>query len=251
MSFSADRAKPGFRGFTLIELLVVVAIIAILAAILFPVFARAKQSAKRAACLANLRQLGVAIRMYQSDFNGGFPSYSPYPDPPDWQFCRWVPMLLPYTKSRKFFDCPGAQNPIVRGTPSTRIGYSMNEFIYFRDWTFKTENSIPRPRYTLLMADGCYNPLTPDWVDGGWDPCRNLPAPYNIPSGMARIKYADGNIGGKNVERHGGSNVLFCDLHCASIKPMDYKAVNWPGTDHRTTCREWPIIWPTAKPYLQ
>src|SRR6266498_3504443 len=61
-------------GFTLIELLVVIAIIAILAAILFPVFARARESARRAACLSNLKQLGTAFQMYAQDYDETFPS---------------------------------------------------------------------------------------------------------------------------------------------------------------------------------
>src|SRR5438445_10640700 len=73
-------SKGGFRmrvrksGFTLIELLVVIAIIAILAAILFPVFARARESARRATCLSNLKQLGTAFQMYAQDYDETYPS---------------------------------------------------------------------------------------------------------------------------------------------------------------------------------
>lgn len=62
-----------YRGFTLIELLVVIAIIAILAAILFPVFARARESARRSTCASNLKQLGVAVAMYSQDYDERFP----------------------------------------------------------------------------------------------------------------------------------------------------------------------------------
>src|SRR5947199_7262559 len=66
--------KYSSPAFTLIELLVVIAIIAILAAILFPVFARARESARRAACLSNLKQLGISFQMYAQDYDETFPS---------------------------------------------------------------------------------------------------------------------------------------------------------------------------------
>ena len=69
-----SRTQGNRRGFTLIELLVVIAIIAILAAILFPVFARAREQARAATCLSNSRQLGTAIQMYLQDYDGSFPT---------------------------------------------------------------------------------------------------------------------------------------------------------------------------------
>ncbi|HSV72224.1 MAG TPA: prepilin-type N-terminal cleavage/methylation domain-containing protein, partial [Chthonomonadales bacterium] len=72
------------RGFTLIELLVVIAIIAILAAILFPVFAQARDSARSAACLSNTRQIGLSVRMYATDYDEGFPMGT-YTSPRNWE----------------------------------------------------------------------------------------------------------------------------------------------------------------------
>ena len=74
-----NTARPGARGFTLIELLVVIAIIAILAAILFPVFAKAREKARAASCLSNMKQLGLGIKMYVQDYDERFmyDSYGP------------------------------------------------------------------------------------------------------------------------------------------------------------------------------
>src|SRR6478609_8400154 len=68
-----DREMRRLKGFTLIELLVVIAIIAILAAILFPVFARAREAARSSSCSSNLRQLGMAFTMYAQDNEGSYP----------------------------------------------------------------------------------------------------------------------------------------------------------------------------------
>src|SRR5579872_2787695 len=69
-----DLALRGRRGFTLIELLVVIAIIAILAAILFPVFARAREQARKASCISNMKQLGLAALMYTQDYDETWPT---------------------------------------------------------------------------------------------------------------------------------------------------------------------------------
>ena len=106
-------------AFTLIELLVVIAIIAILAAILFPVFAQAKESAKRVACLSNTHQQGLALTMYVTDSDGEMPSvYQDYAS--DTYHDAWNLRPPLYKKCRHFY-CPDRYDTGCTGDPSFKI----------------------------------------------------------------------------------------------------------------------------------
>lgn len=106
------------RGFTLIELLVVIAIIAILAAILFPVFARAREAARKASCQSNLKQIGVAVKMYQQDNDEFLPPYrggsgytaATWAWDPALHETYWGFMYEPYSKNRDIWTCPSITN---------------------------------------------------------------------------------------------------------------------------------------------
>ena len=103
------------KGFTLIELLVVIAIIAILAAILFPVFAKAREAARKTSCLNNLKQIGIGIMAYTQDYDEVYP-YDPYArngsttnlnfpvDDP----LHYPGMIQPYIKNFKLYQCPSS-----------------------------------------------------------------------------------------------------------------------------------------------
>jgi prepilin-type N-terminal cleavage/methylation domain-containing protein/prepilin-type processing-associated H-X9-DG protein len=99
------------RGFTLIELLVVIAIIAILAAILFPVFARAREKARQSACLSNVKQLMTACLMYVQDYDESFCWAQHHPGAGRFWYEKWAP----YVKNAQIFICP---------SKPTGIGYS-------------------------------------------------------------------------------------------------------------------------------
>lgn len=100
----------GRRGFTLIELLVVIAIIAILAAILFPVFAKAREKARQTACLSNLKQLGTSVMMYAQDYDERYPmSYQDCSSGVGSAFqipLTWPNRLQPYIKNTQLYKCP-------------------------------------------------------------------------------------------------------------------------------------------------
>jgi len=112
--------RPGRRAFTLIELLVVIAIIAILAAILFPVFARAREKARSTRCVSNLKQIGAALRMYMDDYDGLYPwgvdiadknLPAIWSDYPAWQAQIAIMPLMhdlvdPYVKNHEVWHCP-------------------------------------------------------------------------------------------------------------------------------------------------
>lgn len=120
------------RGFTLIELLVVIAIIAILAAILFPVFARAREKARQASCLTNVKQLALAVHMYISDYDetilfgeiwsppGPVPNYAGWTSGVWYYTALWPDLLMPYVQNRQVFICPST---------NSWLGYGWNVYI--------------------------------------------------------------------------------------------------------------------------
>ncbi len=123
------RIRSSNRGFTLIELLVVIAIIAILAAILFPVFGRARENARRASCSSNLKQIGLGLVQYVADYDGQYPK--PFPDPTRGD---WRQELAKYVKNSDLFRCPSnpQNNKVARDAnaannlPEIKVSYACN-----------------------------------------------------------------------------------------------------------------------------
>jgi len=107
---SCNRRRQRARGFTLIELLVVIAIIAILASILFPVFSQARAKARRTQCQSNMRQLGLAIKMYETDNDDSLPFWSllggaPGSNPTGYPY-SWDEQIQEYVRNRDILSCP-------------------------------------------------------------------------------------------------------------------------------------------------
>jgi prepilin-type N-terminal cleavage/methylation domain-containing protein/prepilin-type processing-associated H-X9-DG protein len=138
-------------AFTLIELLVVIAIIAILAAILFPVFAQAREKARATSCLSNLKQITLGLLMYSQDYDeqlcpdtlGNGTAASPY--------MVWDQMITPYIKNQQIFKCPDwICNPIVwpSGTTARALSYGMN----YRMVQYSTTELDDRPNGLWFTA---------------------------------------------------------------------------------------------------
>ncbi|MBM3497701.1 MAG: DUF1559 domain-containing protein [Armatimonadetes bacterium] len=165
------------RGFTLIELLVVIAIIAILAAILFPVFARAREKARQASCQSNQKQIMTAVLMYCQDYDelspfltrgnttggvdnwvNGAPALSPSGG------YTWWYMLQPYIKNAQIMACPSGLPPMSRVTgcwmPYRWSSYGCNYQQYNAWWRGTPLASVQDVAGTIAFSDGCGRPHT-------------------------------------------------------------------------------------------
>jgi len=209
---------PTRRAFTLIELLVVIAIIALLAAILFPVFARARENARKSSCASNLKQLTLAWQQYTQDYDErACPSvyFSPdFSQETGWDFdMKWNPdftvnstnlgLIGPYTKNQQIQQCPSFTG---KGYGRPQTGYAYNTTYIGALDTSATPAKLPatlsqitHPSATVLFADGGYYDF-----DGKIAGANFLRAPSDsfFPygkahfrhNGSANVAYADGHV---------------------------------------------------------
>ncbi len=234
------------RGFTLIELLVVIAIIAVLAALLFPVFAQAREKARQAACSSNLHQLGIAFQLYWQDEGEEFNFYIvDDPTRDDYGgFGKWQWAIDPYLKGQEVWRCPSNPNS----------DWSANYYKAHPEY-FAYHKRLPKPisyGINYWLADD-----NPSWsVNGGLDygQLRN-PSSYILVGetlyGDGIDPYAFGDV--RNFEdlerdpvcgyifRHGTvTNYLFFDGHVKALRPVQTILPNqrWWPPELRLT-REW------------
>ena len=225
------------KAFTLIELLVVIAIVAILAAILFPVFSRAKAAAQRTACTSNLRQIGMAMQMYMSDNDDRMPDrrdlktslgFKPWTSwPPSDPRAGWAAVVLhEYTKSVGVWKCQSIAGSQLGLANQVRQPFTIEDGVtpdeastYYWMWRFdQTTDPVPLDNFWGKTEDQAVfdlqqannpqagNPTGSSEVELAVDPYF----PRTIPSVSAELK-------GKAVH-FGGRNRLFLDSHVKFFK---------------------------------
>jgi len=178
-----EVSQSQYSGFTLIELLVVVAIISILAAILFPVFARARESARRASCLSNLKQIGLGMMQYVQDYDGRYTGIytqgNTNTGPDGKKFSTggkwfWPQLIQPYVKNYQVFFCPSTTNPIGSNDATLAPELSSVYDNYGINYQIKdggpdaspgrSESSVPDAAGTYMFMDfGTYS-FTSSWI---------------------------------------------------------------------------------------
>ena len=153
--------RPSLKhAFTLIELLVVIAIIAILAAILFPVFAQAKEAAKKTACLSNMKQISIGLMMYETDADDMNP---PSQVGLGAQIVSWPTLIQPYIKSDQVFTCPSATSGGIAADPTRIFG-----------GTARTYCGLTKTAVSFGVLTGADGTVLPPFMVNGLSYGRNL-----------------------------------------------------------------------------
>ena len=203
------------KGFTLIELLVVIAIIAILAAILFPVFAKAREKARQTACLSNLKQLSLSFMMYTQDYDDTFPAN----EEGDYWCYMLIEKIEPYIKNKKIQICPSDPSPKDAGftMPTDGVFVSYDYNVLLGDQIGKggvptALANVSMPGQVIMLHDGVPQPT------------RNYLAHFSNYFVSSR--------------HSGGANFAFVDGHSKWFKGADMATRGQTSTLH-----EYKISW--------
>jgi len=219
-------------------------IIAILAAILFPVFSRAREKARQTSCLSNLKQLGLGFMMYAQDYDETLPGtsfgsgvypWNQWPNSVDW--CGvFTHAIQPYIKNQQLLQCP-SDTESDRWSGANGISYAYNEFLYNYDNGFcklSRANQAPAGPAGISMvlesyASGIYN----NWDTSG-------PQPLNA-DGMARVRYGGWS---PYASHHDGTNITYGDGH-SKFMPEN-RIVSYVITSGWSDLRERPVVYPAC-----
>ena len=200
------------KAFTLIELLVVIAIIAILAAILFPVFGRARENARRSSCQSNLKQIGLGIMQYTQDYDEKFPQRDYNPTAVPAGSGGWAFTIQPYLKSEQLLQCPSETTPppdagtfttlAARANTANFSDYFMNRALGLRNGDTPSSpaslSQLDNSALTIAVAEGVS-------ADGG----RTRPSTLTTNGSYGAVDLADARL----VRHLEGANLLFTDGH--------------------------------------
>ena len=236
ISSSSIHRSQGRAAFTLIELLVVIAIIAILAAILFPVFARARENARRSSCSSNLKQIALGLKQYIQDYDEKFPNtgvdiVAPAQFPAAF---GWAAVIQPYVKSSQILQCP-SDSGTVNANPG---GGGYTDYWINGNIDGKNEASFAYVSNTLLNGDGLGpGTATPNYgnystaafqsvYSGGTSAINNYLRNWNTQLNTAAAASV-------STEKHlEGANYSFADGHVKWLKPTN---INNNGTGSNAT----------------
>ena len=245
------------KGFTLIELLVVIAIIAILAAILFPVFAQAREKARQTSCLSNMKNIGTAIMLYTDDNHETYPmSYGPVSG--DTYKHYWPAKIFPYAKDWKIFYCPshwntynkdlpddGTYGASSQGKSALSAGYTANAYLLaYSGHTIYPSSPVKMARVKspsnviAVYEASSWGMGDNDLANNGW---YSAYLPGTGSAGIATTASLSGEqLSDYNDGRHNaGINIAYADGHAAYEKSAD--VYSWINTTSKNPFR--PTTW--------
>ena len=231
------RRQNSRTGFTLIELLVVIAIIAILAAILFPVFARAREKARQTSCLSNTKQMGLGVMMYAQDYDEKYLGYAAMcPPGAEWpvmgtpgslyDYQLWPDLIYPYVMNKQLFRCPSKPGVVLGYGWNIRMGFIIGQAGGTGPmYEGVSMASIKFPAQTICIADS-------DWTgtsDYGWSNAQML----DVSPHVSRFIPARHNE---------GANLVFADGHAKWYSIQEDPSYTGTGSP-RLTLNPAGVLW--------